>query len=49
MSHYVKFTYHSAHADIAHFEALAALNACRRKLQDCASLVWTQMASGTAT
>ena len=32
MSHYVKFTYHRAHADIAPFDALAELNACRRRL-----------------
>ena len=32
MSHYVKFTYERARADITSFEALAELNACRRKL-----------------
>jgi Class II Aldolase and Adducin N-terminal domain len=32
MSHYVKFTYQRARADIAPFNALAELNACRRKL-----------------
>ena len=32
MSHYVKFTYQCARADIAPFDALAQLNACRRKL-----------------
>ena len=32
MSHYVKFTYQCARADIAPFDALADLNACRRKL-----------------
>jgi L-ribulose-5-phosphate 4-epimerase len=32
MSHYVKFTYQCARADIAPFDALAELNACRRKL-----------------
>ena len=32
MSHYVKFTYQRARADIATFDALAELNACRRKL-----------------
>jgi ribulose-5-phosphate 4-epimerase/fuculose-1-phosphate aldolase len=32
MSHYVKFTYQRACADIAPFNALAELNACRRKL-----------------
>ena len=32
MSHYVKFTYQRARPDIAPFEALAELNACRRKL-----------------
>jgi len=32
MSHYVKFTYQRACADIARFDALAELNACRRKL-----------------
>jgi ribulose-5-phosphate 4-epimerase/fuculose-1-phosphate aldolase len=32
VSHYVKFTYDRARADIAHFDALAQLNACRRKL-----------------
>ena len=32
MSHYVKFTYQRARADIAPFDALAELNACRRKL-----------------
>jgi Class II Aldolase and Adducin N-terminal domain len=32
MSHYVKFTYQRAHADIAPFDALAELNAYRRKL-----------------
>jgi ribulose-5-phosphate 4-epimerase/fuculose-1-phosphate aldolase len=34
MSHYVKFTYQRARADIAPFDAFAALNACRRKLLD---------------
>jgi L-ribulose-5-phosphate 4-epimerase len=32
MSHYVKFTYQRARGDIAPFNALAELNACRRKL-----------------
>ena len=32
MSHYVKFTFESACADIAPFDALTELNACRRKL-----------------
>jgi ribulose-5-phosphate 4-epimerase/fuculose-1-phosphate aldolase len=32
MSRYVKFTYQRARADIAPFNALDALNACRRKL-----------------
>ena len=32
MSHYVKFTYERAHPDIAPFDALAELNAYRRKL-----------------
>ena len=32
MSHYVKFTYQRALPDIAPFDALAELNACRRKL-----------------
>jgi hypothetical protein len=32
VSHYVKFTYERAHPDIAPFDALAELNACRRKL-----------------
>ena len=32
MSHYVKFTYQRASTDIASFEAIAELNACRRKL-----------------
>ena len=32
MSHYVKFTYQCACADIVPFNALAELNACRRKL-----------------
>ena len=32
MSHYVKFTYQRAGADIAPFDALTELNACRRKL-----------------
>ncbi len=32
MSHYVKFTYQRARADIAPFDALIELNACRRKL-----------------
>ncbi|MGE5212557.1 MAG: class II aldolase/adducin family protein [Nitrospirota bacterium] len=34
MSKYVKFTYGRAGADIASFDALAELNACRRKLMD---------------
>jgi ribulose-5-phosphate 4-epimerase/fuculose-1-phosphate aldolase len=34
MSHYVKFTYQRARADIGPFNALADLNACRRKLLD---------------
>jgi len=34
VSHYVKFTYERACADIAPFDALAELNACRRKLLD---------------
>jgi L-ribulose-5-phosphate 4-epimerase len=32
VSHYVKFTYQHARADTAPFDALAELNACRRKL-----------------
>ena len=32
MSHYVKFTYEHARADTGPFNALAELNACRRKL-----------------
>jgi len=32
MSHYVKFTYQRARPDIAPFDALTELNACRRKL-----------------
>ncbi len=32
MSHYVKFTYRRARTDIASFDALTELNACRRKL-----------------
>ena len=32
MSHYVKFTYERSCADIAPFDGLAGLNACRRKL-----------------
>jgi L-ribulose-5-phosphate 4-epimerase len=32
VSHYVKFTYQRAHADIAPFDGLAELNAYRRKL-----------------
>jgi L-ribulose-5-phosphate 4-epimerase len=32
VSHYVKFTYQRARADTAPFDALAELNACRRKL-----------------
>jgi len=32
MSHYVKFTYQSARPDIAPFDALTELNACRRNL-----------------
>ena len=32
MSHYVKFTYECARTDTAPFDALAELNACRRKL-----------------
>jgi L-ribulose-5-phosphate 4-epimerase len=31
VSHYVKFTYQCARPDIAPFEAIAELNACRRK------------------
>jgi L-ribulose-5-phosphate 4-epimerase len=34
VSHYVKFTYQRARADIGPFNALAELNACRRKLLD---------------
>ena len=34
MSHYVKFTYQRAGADIAPFDQLPELNACRRKLRD---------------
>ena len=34
MSHYVKFTYQRACADITPFDGLAELNACRRKLLD---------------
>jgi len=34
VSHYVKFTYQRAGADIAPFDALAELNACRRRLVD---------------
>jgi hypothetical protein len=32
VSHYVKFTYQRALPDIAPFEAIAELNACRRRL-----------------
>jgi ribulose-5-phosphate 4-epimerase/fuculose-1-phosphate aldolase len=32
VSHYVKFTYQRARPDIAPFEEIAELNACRRKL-----------------
>jgi hypothetical protein len=32
MSHYVKFTYECASKGLAPFDALAELNACRRKL-----------------
>jgi ribulose-5-phosphate 4-epimerase/fuculose-1-phosphate aldolase len=32
MSHYVKFTYQRARMDMAPFDALSELNACRRKL-----------------
>jgi ribulose-5-phosphate 4-epimerase/fuculose-1-phosphate aldolase len=32
MSHYVKFTYQRVRMDMAHFDALTELNACRRKL-----------------
>jgi len=32
VSHYVKFTYERARSDIAPFDALAELNACRRRL-----------------
>jgi L-ribulose-5-phosphate 4-epimerase len=32
MSHYVKFTYQRARPDVAPFDALTQLNACRRKL-----------------
>jgi L-ribulose-5-phosphate 4-epimerase len=32
VSHYLKFTYERARPDIALFEAIAELNACRRKL-----------------
>jgi L-ribulose-5-phosphate 4-epimerase len=32
MSHYVKFTYQRARPDITPFQAIAELNACRRKL-----------------
>jgi L-ribulose-5-phosphate 4-epimerase len=34
VSHYVKFTYQRACADIASFDELPDLNACRRKLRD---------------
>ena len=34
MSHYVKFTYQRGRAEIAPLDALAELNACRRKLLD---------------
>ena len=34
MSHYVKFTYQCARADIAPFDELPDLNACRRKLRE---------------
>ena len=34
MSHYVKFTYQRTRAEIAPFNTLAELNACRRKLLD---------------
>ena len=34
MSRYVKFTYERAHSDIAPFDGLADLNACRKKLRD---------------
>jgi hypothetical protein len=39
VSHYVKFTYQRARADIAPFTALAELNACRRKLLDLQRLI----------
>jgi L-ribulose-5-phosphate 4-epimerase len=32
VSHYIKFTYQCARVDIARFDALAELNACRQKL-----------------
>jgi len=34
VSHYIKFTYERARGDIAPFNALAELNACRQKLVD---------------
>ena len=34
MSHYVKFTYQRARADIAPFDQLPEINACRKKLRD---------------
>ena len=34
MSHYVKFTYRRARADIAPFDQLPEINACRRKLRE---------------
>jgi ribulose-5-phosphate 4-epimerase/fuculose-1-phosphate aldolase len=34
MTHYVKFTYERARAEMAPFDALAELNECRRKLLD---------------
>ena len=37
MSHYVKFTYQRARTDIAPFDALAELNAYRRKLLELRS------------
>ena len=48
MSHYVKFTYERARPDIAPFDALAELNACRRKLLEL-RLMGGLNGSGSAT
>ena len=49
MSHYVKFTYQRARADIAPFDALAELNACRRKLLELRLIGLDSTGSGSAT